>query len=187
MHERLRIDMVKVEAWMNPAVEALHIPECDGPWQALERLDQVDRRWAELHRNPDNFNYNHLPDFVESWDATGNPPAIQLGLGGLFGVVRRLRGDTQALIDLADGHEIMIHILDTMEHYCSGLIDKVHSAWARGLTWAIVGTKWECRPASCIRQPASASSSSRGLNAFSLVAIGTVIGLSITVVAQSNP
>ncbi len=139
LHERLRIDMVKVEPWMTPAVEALHIPECDGPWLALERLDQVDRRWADLHRHPDSFNYDHLPAFIESWDATGNPPAIQLGLGGLFGVVRRLRGDTQALIDLAEGHEIMIHILDTLENYCSGLIDKAHSALGGRIDQIYVG------------------------------------------------
>lgn len=139
LHQRLRIDMIKLEAWMNPEIEALHIPECDGPWQAAETLDQVDRRWAEQHRNPANFNYNHLPALIESWDATGNPPAIQIGMGGMFGVVRRLRGDTQALMDLADGHAIMLHILDTLENFFAGLIDKAHAQFGARIDMIFLG------------------------------------------------
>lgn len=127
LHERLRVDTVKFEAYLNPDIIALDIPESGDPWEGLERLNQVDRRWSELRRNPDCYNFEHVPALLETWDATGNPPAVQISLAVMFGMVRSLRGDAQAMMDMMDEHEIMTHIMDTMEAFILGLIDKAYA------------------------------------------------------------
>jgi hypothetical protein len=124
LRARLRVDIgdLNAKAQRSPGQE--FPTESGAPWEKAETLDQVDPRWAETTRNPGLRDFTHALPQIERWDASDNPPAVFVKTGALFGIVRRLRGDTQALMDLADGHEIMIYIMDRMEEYVIGIIDQ---------------------------------------------------------------
>ena len=124
LHQRLRVDMLKVEPWIDNKHEPLNFPETGAIWEEFEKVSELDPRWAEVWRNPDNFNFDHVLPSLELWDASGNPPALQLSLGAIYGPARQMRGDARAMMDLMDDHEVMIYIMDVRERWISGIIKK---------------------------------------------------------------
>ena len=139
LHRRLRVDMIKVEPWIDKKYESLNFPEKGAIWERCETVAELDPRWAGIWRNPDNFNFDHVMPQLELWDASGNPPAVQLALGNLYGIVRDMRGDAQAMMDLLDDHEIMIHIMDVRERWMAGVIDKAKQVFGNRIDIYYIG------------------------------------------------
>jgi uroporphyrinogen decarboxylase len=84
--------------------------------------DDVDRLWPAKWL-VENRTLDHARGLVRQWDATGNPPAVQVRLPSLFVMVRRMRGDTLALMDLAEENDVFLRIMDRIEQSNAAMID----------------------------------------------------------------
>lgn len=127
MYERLGIDMVNSGASTPPGIEPPVLGAGTAPWKDATGVADLNPAWAEFHANPANFSYQHIADWMRKRDQRGNPPALLIKTGMMFGTMRHLRGCEQAMLDLADGNEMLDYILDATERHNAMLIDKAHA------------------------------------------------------------
>lgn len=90
---------------------------------AAETARDVDKLWPAKWI-PENRSLAHAEKQIAAWDAGGNSPAVQLRLPSLFGMVRRMRGDTPALMDLAENNDVFARIMERMESFNAAMIDR---------------------------------------------------------------
>jgi len=128
LYERIEIDVVNTHAMTPPDVKAPELLGATDPWKDAAGVADLDPAWARHMGNPDNFCYRYAADTIAALDRRGNPPALLLKTGMMFGAMRNLRGCEQAMMDLADGNEMLDYILGTTERHNLILIDGAHAA-----------------------------------------------------------
>ena len=134
LFRRFRIDMRNVD----PEVKNGDYGGDNETMCAAQTTADIDRLWPAKIMVA-NRSFDNARRQVELWDRSGNPPALQARLGGLFGSVRRLRGDTNAFMDLADGSDLFIHLMDRLEAYLAGMIDLAFAAFGQRLDLVHIG------------------------------------------------
>lgn len=118
LHQRLNIDMRIID----PVVSC-----GDYGGDTLNLVDavtaaDVGRAWP-MKWKAENRSLEFARERVSAWDARGNPPAVQVRLPALFGMHSRMRGQTEAFIDLAEENAVMQETLERMEQFCHSVID----------------------------------------------------------------
>ncbi len=103
-----------------------------------ETAQDVDRCWPVKWR-PENRSIVHAVDQVAAWDRDGVEPAVMLRLPALFGMVNRMRGDTRSFMDLADGNEVLLSILDRMEAFNAAMIEHAFDVLGERLDLVYLG------------------------------------------------
>jgi uroporphyrinogen-III decarboxylase len=124
LHARLAIDMRIVDADVSGADyggDHMNLAAAESPADA-------DRLWPAKFE-AGNRTFDRAMRQVEGWDRGGNPPAVQVRLNSLFGLLRRMRGDTLACMDLADASPLFVHTMDRIEAFNAAVIDKAFDAF----------------------------------------------------------
>lgn len=127
MYERLGIDMVNGSPWTPPGVEPPDLGPATAPWKDAASVADLNPAWAEFLANPANVSFQHMVEWMRERDQRGNPPALLIKAGMMFGTMRSLRGCEQAMMDLADGNDILNYILDATEQQNVVRLDKAHA------------------------------------------------------------
>ncbi len=124
LHQRMRSDIRTVGPQMvgcEGSNDRLNLASASSA-QDVDRL--WPRKWLIEHRS-----FQHAKAEVDAWDASGVVPAVAIVIpGGLVGMARRMRGDTLALMDLADQNDVLGRIFERMEDVIKGMIDLAYEA-----------------------------------------------------------
>ena len=120
LHQRLAIDMRILDMQLVEGVSY------EGDWRNLasaETAADVDRLWPAKWR-AENRTVEPARAQIAAWDAAGITPGIQVRLTSIFTLYVRMRGETEAFMDLADENEVILHAMDRNEEFMAQMIDK---------------------------------------------------------------
>jgi len=118
LHQTLRIDVRIIDTQVKAGGYA-------GDYRNLAdaaTAEDVDRLWPAKWL-VENRTLDHARGLVRQWDATGNAPAVQVRLPSLFSLVRRMRGDTLALMDMAEENDVFLRVMDRFEQFTAAMIE----------------------------------------------------------------
>lgn len=118
LQRRMKADLRYVDARVfrgDPSGDHLNL-------EPAQTTSDVQRLWPSKWCI-ENRTLKHAREMIAQWDAQGVIPAVQVRLTTLFGMLRRMRGDELAFMDLAEDNDIARCVLDRMEEYNAAMID----------------------------------------------------------------
>lgn len=135
LHQRFAIDMRILDLQLVEGVTY------DGDWRNLagaETAADVDRLWPAKWL-AENRTIEPARAQIAAWDAAGTAPAVQVRLTSIFTLYVRMRGETEAFMDLADENEVIVHAMDRNEEFMATMIDKAFDTLGDRLDIVYIG------------------------------------------------